>query len=215
MAVSMRHGSVGWYYGNDFNSSNALTQAQMELNATYIYKYLSEMGWTINAIAGMLGNMEVESSINPGRWQSDRVGGDSSGHGYGLVQWTPYTKYTEWVGDNADPSTMDNNLSRIIYELHNNIQWIGVGRYVGMSFEDFSKSTLPATELAKAFVLCYERPADQSEEHQAYRASLGQKWYTYLLGDNPNPTPTSRKKKNKFNFILFNNRRRKTWIKKH
>ena len=53
--------------------------------------------------------MQSESSINPGRWESDRVGGNPDAHGYGLVQWTPYTKYTNWVS--GDPSTMDNNIS--------------------------------------------------------------------------------------------------------
>jgi hypothetical protein len=67
--------------------------------------------------------METESSINPGRWQSDRVGGEAEGHGYSLVQWTPYTKYTEWCFQNGydDPSEMDSALARINYEVLNNI----------------------------------------------------------------------------------------------
>ena len=165
-------------------------------------------------MAGMLGNMEVESSINPGRWQSDRVGGSTEGHGYGLVQWTPYTKYTDWCSENhlVDPSTMDANIRRIIYEIENGIQWIGVGAYYGMSFDDFRKSTLDAGELAKAFVLCYERPADQSESHLNYRASLGEKWYKFLGGEYPDdPITPTKKKKHKFNFILFNSRKRKLY----
>ena len=201
--AKLRFGLYGTYIGDEFDSSSALTLDQMQVNAKYIYTYLAARGWTKNAIAGLLGNMQVESSINPGRWQSDRVGGDSSGHGYGLVQWTPYTIYTEWVS--GDPSTMDNNLSRIIYEIENNLQWIGVGDFAGMSFRDFSTSLLSPYELGRAFILCYERPADQSSEAQAYRGSLASSWFEYLSG--VNPTPTSKKKKKNFKFVLFNKRR--------
>lgn len=208
MSAISRIGQFGTYWGNTFDTSITLTQSQMETNALYIYRYLSSKGWTKNAIAGMLGNMQAESSINPGRWQSDRVGGDATGHGYGLVQWTPYTKYTEWCNQHLmnDPSTMDANLSRIVYEVTNSIQWIGVGAFSDMSFEDFSKSTLSPSELGKAFVLCYERPADQSESVQAFRGGLAQNWYEFLGGVTPiNP---SKKKRKKYNFILFNRRRR-------
>ena len=211
MAISLREGIFGEYYGNDFNSSGALTNEQMEVNASYLYRALLTKGFTVNAIGGILGNMEVESSINPGRWQSDRVGGDATGHGYGLVQWTPYTKYTNWctLNDYLDPSTMDSNIARIIYEIENGIQWIPAGDYSDMSFEDFRSSTLDSGTLAKAFILCYERPADQSVLQQNYRASLGNKWYKYLTGNDPvepsNPSSTSKKKG--FNFILFNRQR--------
>lgn len=65
MALSLRNGDYGEYWGNDFNSSNALNDEQMKINATYIYKALTEKGWSLNAIAGILGNMQSESSINP------------------------------------------------------------------------------------------------------------------------------------------------------
>lgn len=212
MAAILRSGIFGDYYGNTYDTSNALTQSQMETNAFYIYSYLKHEGWSENAISALLGNMQAESSINPGRWQSDRVGGDSSGHGYSLVQWTPYTKYTNWCSEKgySDPSEMDNALSRILYEVENDIQWIGVGSYSGMSFEEFATSELSVSELATAFLLCYERPADQSESVQNYRGSLAENWYKYLTGKDPSQPGggASHTKKNKYNFILFNRRRR-------
>lgn len=204
MSVILRNGTFGEYYGNDFNSSNPLILEQMKVNALYIYSYLTSKNWSINAIAGLLGNMQVESSINPGRWQSDRVLGDSEGHGYGLVQWTPYTKYTEWV--ESDPSTMDNNLSRIIYEIENNIQWIPRLSFSSMTFKDFSTSNLSPSLLARAFMLCYERPLDQSEEAQVTRGAIGDFWYTYLTGIAPSPPSVLNNKKKKFKFILFKRR---------
>lgn len=37
----------------------------MQVNARYIWAYLQAKGWTLNAVAGVLGNMQSESSINP------------------------------------------------------------------------------------------------------------------------------------------------------
>lgn len=207
-----RVGTYGKYYGNGFGASEQLSEDQMKVNANYVYAALSDRGWSKNAICGMLGNMQAESSINPGRWQSDDVGNTSLG--YGLVQWTPATKYITWCDstvDYTDPSEMDANLARILYEVEKGIQWIATGSY-GLSFKEFTTSNLPTGELAKAFLLNYERPADQSESVQAYRASNAEQWYKVVTGDGTSSgtdTETATKKKRKgFNFVLFNRRRR-------
>lgn len=203
MALTKRTGDYGEYWGNDYNSSTALTKAQMKVNATYIYASLSASGWTLNAICGMLGNMQTESSINPGRWQSNRVEGDPSGHGYGLVQWTPYTKYTNWARDRGyDPSTMDSNLDRINYEVDNHLQWISTSQYP-MTFEEFKNSTDSPYTLGLAFLRNYERPANPN---QAVRGKQAEYWYRYLSGVIP-PGP-DKEKKNHYKFVLFNRRRR-------
>ena len=51
--------------GNDYHSSNTLNMEQMKINATYIWNALGSQGWTLNAVAGMLGNMQSESALNP------------------------------------------------------------------------------------------------------------------------------------------------------
>ena len=105
----------------------------------------------------------------------------------GLVQWTPYTKYTEWV--TGDPSTMDNNLSRIIYELENNLQWIATSSY-NYSFKEFSQSEDTPYNLALAFLANYERPANPN---QPIRGTQAEFWYEFLGGIIP-----FSKKKNKW-----------------
>lgn len=65
MALIQRTGKYGTYWGNTYDSSQSLTLEQEKINATYIWNYLREQGWTLNAVAGMLGNMQSESSINP------------------------------------------------------------------------------------------------------------------------------------------------------
>ncbi len=215
MGVILRNGIFGDYYGNTFDSSNSLTQSQMNTNAFYIYSYLKHKGWSDNAIAGMLGNIQHESSMNPGRWEGDNVG---SGPGYGLVQWTPYTNYTDWCSSHnfSDPSEMDNNLARIIYELENGLQYYKTPGYPE-TFEEFTKSTKDPYYLACAFAWNYERSWVVLYGSEAEKEALRQKrgntansWYTYLTGQDPSQPSggASHTKKNKYNFILFNKRRR-------
>ena len=179
MAASIRLGKYGTYIGNTFNSSNYLTYNQMKINAVYIYKALKDKGWTLNAVAGMLGNMQRESTLNPGIWQNNDVG--NTNVGYGLVQWTPATKYINWLLPGSDASTMDNNISRILFELENNLQWISTQEYP-MSFEEFTKSTQRPEDLASVFLYNYER-AGVSAENERRENAL--KWYFYLIGNVP------------------------------
>lgn len=215
MSVIERTGTYGTYYGSPMGYSKACTSSQQQTNARYIYAYLSAKGWTINAVSAILGNMQAESSINPGRWQSNNVG---VGPAYGIVQWDPHSKYINWATSNgfSDYSTMDANLARIIWEVDNKQQWYGRLDWAGMSFKEFSQSTASVSYLAKGFLLCYERPADQSESVQNYRASLAESWYQFLTGvtppgpDEPDPpTPSIKWKRKKFNFLLFGANRRR------
>jgi hypothetical protein len=65
MSLEQRTGNFGTYWGNTYDSSNSLTMEQMKVNALYIWSALSNAGWTLNAVAGILGNMQSESAINP------------------------------------------------------------------------------------------------------------------------------------------------------
>ena len=202
MALTLRTGIYGQYWGNDYNSSNYMTQSQMEVNATYIYGALNTAGWTLNAICGTLGNMQAESNINPGMWEGNDVG---VGPGYGLVQWTPYTNYTNWAtGQGLDPSEMDSNLSRILYELQNNLQWIPTTTYP-MSFADFTISTQTPEYLASAFLKNYERAGVEVE---AQRQANARAWYTFLSGvtppgPGPGPGPTPTEDEQRFKWVLY------------
>lgn len=185
----------------DVTSGNFyLNRSQMQKNALYIYAYLRGMGWTLEAIAAMLGNMEAESTINPGIWQNLDQGNYNGG--FGLVQWTPATKYFDWCEENnLSPTDIDANLKRIIYEVENGLQWIPTAAH-GMTFQAFTQSTAAVGTLAKAFLLNYERPADQSAEVQAYRAELAEYWYSFLKDANITPS-INRKRKRKYKFVLF------------
>ena len=158
-------------------SSNAyLTVAQMTGNAQYILNYLMARGWSKEAVCAMLGNMQSESTINPGIWQ----GLDSSrvDLGYGLVQWTPSTKYTSWAtGRGYAIGDIDGQLERIIYEKENSIQWQQVT--TTMTFAQFSTSTASVETLAELFELNYEQHAGSA---QPARKTQARYWYNNLSG---------------------------------
>lgn len=164
-----------YYSGNRY-----LTHDEMKVNAVYIYDYLKQQGWTINAIAGLLGNMETESTMNPAIWQSLNVGNLSGG--YGLVQWTPATKFLDWASaNNLSPLEMNSNLLRIIYEVNNNIQWgnDGDGNHPPYSFLGFTKSTENPFTLGMNFLWYYERPLVKNQTNRGDQATF---WFTYLGG---------------------------------
>lgn len=73
---------------------------------------------------------------------------------------------------------MDNNISRILYEVENNIQWIATSTY-NYSFYEFTQSTDTPYNLALAFLANYERPADPNQPARGMQAEY---WYEYLGG---------------------------------
>lgn len=167
-----------------------LTREEMHQNAKYIWWYLSQRGWTANAVAGMLGNMEVESSINPYIWQNLDEGNFEGG--FGLVQWTPATKLTNWCSNNnLVYYEMDSQLLRIIWEQENeNGQFSSYGTEYDMTFTEFKNSTLTPYELGLIFLACYEKPANPN---QPTRGENAEYWYEYITSIEFEPTKKKKK----------------------
>lgn len=63
--------AVGDYItdGQVVAKNTILSEDEMKINARYIWQYLGSRGWTLNAVAGMLGNMQSESTISPNRYE--------------------------------------------------------------------------------------------------------------------------------------------------
>lgn len=159
------------------SNNRPLTRSEMLVNANHIVGVLTGKGWSKNAVAGMLGNMETESTINPGRWQSGIV---HPAQGYGLVQWTPSTNYTSWAEARGDDiGDINSQLDRIEYEVNNGLQWISSNAYP-MSFREFKTSTQSPEVLAQAFLINYERPENQN---QPARSTQARYWYNTTTGE--------------------------------
>lgn len=154
-----------------------LTNAEMAGNAQEVATFFLTQGWSRNAIAAMLGNMQGESGINPGIWENL----DPYNGGYGLTQWTPYTKLSTWA-TGLGYTWLDNGptqCKRIDYESLNNLQWfrndeLGIDPYI--TFTQFSVSTLPINTLTNYFLWFYEHPADPGPTTQATRQGYANYW---------------------------------------
>lgn len=171
---------MSWISGNFF-----LSQEQADQNAQLLWDYLSERGWTKEAVSGMLGNIMHESSVNPGIWESLNEGNLSGG--YGLTQWTPATKLFDWCG--TQNPTPEQELDRIDYEAENNIQWFEnpeVSPSVPpITFIQFKKSTLDVHTLATYFLYYYEHPANPHQE--VIRGDSAEHFYQILTGESCTP----------------------------
>lgn len=162
------------------HSSNSYLEwygSDMTDNAEYIYMYFTARGWTRNSICAMLGNMQRESTINPGLWQSLQSGNTSGG--YGLVQWTPATNLINWCNNNnLDYAQMDSQLARIMYELNNGLQWISTNAYPE-SFSEFTHSNASVDYLTRCFLANYERAGVSALNERLQHANY---WYNNLSG---------------------------------
>lgn len=168
---------------NNWVSSNAyLGTSDQQNNAICCWNWFGTNGWTLNAVAAMLGNMQTESTINPGIWESLTV--DTS-RGFGLVQWTPATKIIEWA-----PTTYqqgNTQCARIDYETtQGSLQWFSNSAAPitspPITFAEFKVSTLDVATLANYFLWYYEHPANVNQPNRATQAET---WYSYLLGREP------------------------------
>lgn len=188
---------MGWIQGNRY-----LTRSEMENNASIVRNYLTSKGWTLNAISGLLGNMQSESTINPGIWQN--LNENNLSGGFGLVQWTPATNFTGWADSLGLAWTDGDAQLRWIDEQTASFgQWIPTTNYP-LSFNDFKTSTETPETLASAFLKNFERAGVEVE---AQRRSQAKEWYSFL-SSGTTPSPYTGKKRKKFNFILFNKQRR-------
>ena len=138
-----------------FSSNVALPLHQSFINAHYIFMYLKSKGWSDNAIFGMLGNMEDESYINPGKWQDFP---SNPPEGYGLVQWDPATYYTSGSFAGTNPGSIKNQLDQIVDDVTNGQMWMSNLHSPQMSFETYTTSNLSPESLSEYFARCYERP---------------------------------------------------------
>ena len=180
-----------------------LSEAESLNNAQMVVNHFKNTDWSKEALAAMCGNMRHESSINPNMYE---YGYDwSQDRGFGLVQWTPRSKYWNWaVSMGLDPYLGDSQLARIDFEVDNNIQWIPRDSYGDMTFAQFRTNSGGWTVeyLTEAFTWGYERPATiPGNESMPGRKAFALRCFNELdwtgTGggpiDPPNPVPSDKK----------------------
>lgn len=173
--------------------------------AKYIWNYfLSKLNNNEFGVSGLMGNLKAESGLIPYRLQGDFTNGyqtsknytakvDSgeiskydfmhnapNGGGYGLAQWTFYTRkenlYNMWKNGNYS--------SIGCIELACDFLWYELSQGYTSVLEVLKNAT--SIKEASDYVLHnFERPADQSASVEAVRESLGKSIYNTYSGTAP------------------------------
>ncbi|WP_270324287.1 phage tail spike protein [Lactococcus petauri] len=162
-----------------------------EKNAWIVWQFLKSKGYTEQAAAGILGNMDQESGVMP---DTDQIGGPA----YGLVQWDgsayPLVPPATWNGREYVQNLMraagisgDYKIAKTQSQL---LEWCMFnGQYIASSSYPYSvaqfKGLTNISTATTAFEANFERPAVTHPE----RVQLAIKWYNKLHGLKP-PTPS-------------------------
>lgn len=199
-----------------------LNQSEMENNATIIINYYRSIGIEDRTIAGILGNMQAESTLSP--ILNERGGGG----GYGLVQWTPKSDLINACSTlGLSPYTSGDVQIQVVKEEISGPssvrQWYTTSAFIsnyynsgatsdmiGITGDEFLNNTMNWTpeKLAIMFMAGYERPSYLPLiNHYLQRQQNARNWFNFMSGLTP-PTPIYSKKKKGYNFVLFNRRRR-------
>ena len=143
--------------------------ATQEQTAKQIWDYLISKGWTKESVAALLGNMQSESGIIADRWESDIIGNLRGG--YGLVQWTPASKYIDWATANGlIYQEVISQCKRLEWEVQNEQQF----SHPTITFKQFTESQQTPEVLADIFIRYYERPGNPN---QPIRQTQARYWY--------------------------------------
>lgn len=198
----MTTGTLQWITGYQ----KWLSEAQSLNNAQLVAYHFAGTDWTKESIAAMVGNMRHESSINPDMYE---YGYDwSADRGYGLVQWTPRSKYWNWaVGRGLDPRHGNSQLARIDYEVDNNIQWIATAAVDYLTFAEFRSNARgwSVAQLTEAFTWGYERPNRAAgEASMPGRKAFASRCLNELdwTGTGGGVTPPNQREKDPFTIML-------------
>lgn len=145
-------------------NNRSLTESEQQLNARYIWQYLGSKrddkeGWSLNAVAALLGNMQAESSINPGRYEAYTYNKNSS----------------LWLGPNPTQSEITTWL-----EKYKNAK----GRYPGFGLTQWTSTGATSWSQHKLVSWCSNNnldPADIDSQLKRieWEAENGQQWYGF------------------------------------
>lgn len=160
----------------------ALTADEKYDNAILTYYALVHMGFTDEAAAGVMGNIQAEGDFNPGQWEHGFNMAPSSG--YGMFQYTPSTKYTDYATimgvDINDPD--QNGPSQVQWLDDHPSQWKASA--AGYSYDAYKQLT-DERAAAIAWMLYWERPASTTPAQQRARANNASYWLNEIQNNFP------------------------------
>lgn len=185
------------WISKETNQFGVMSASEEENNVNLMFNLLGSL-MTVNAFAGLAGNVQWESHFNPTQWQGSYQVGDMDA-GFGLVQWTPASKIFSALGG----SVRDGNAQTMaIYNLTAN-DWLPTS-IAPQTWEEFKTFTGTPEQAALIFLKNYERAGD---EHLLERQQYARHWFDYFQGKEPGPGPGPEPGETKRMKIMFYMRR--------
>ena len=178
---------TGWGY--------AQGSVEADENALEICNILRARGWSDNAIAGVLGNMQHEGVMNPWQWEGDTPLASTdiwdiehAAKGYGLTQFTPSGKYinspyaqaTAGYGpkfSDTQGSTLDGASQVVFVDEHADYYPTS---YFPISYAQFKVFTGTPAQAAEIWWRNYERSA--APTFPTIRATSADYYYNLITG---------------------------------
>lgn len=145
---------------------------------------------TRQAASGIVGNFTYESGLNTGQWEHGY--NMDPAYGFGLGQWTPSTKYTNWLTTDTIEERVNGD-NQIDFLLEKIDQWstyyvdmeTGYSSYYDVTvpifptMADYLRSTEDPETLAVAWMVYWER-GDAQSAHFDERKEYARYWYDNL-----------------------------------
>ncbi|MBO6177836.1 MAG: N-acetylmuramoyl-L-alanine amidase [Selenomonadaceae bacterium] len=174
------------------------TSQKKELPEIKIWRFFKEKGLNDCAVAGIMGNLYAESGLIPTNLQNSfesSLGVNDEGYtasvddgsysferfindgaGFGLAQWTYYTR-------KAGLYEFAKHTGRSIGDLDMQLEylWDELQKYEDLMGK--LRNAKSVREASDAFLLDFERPADQGEGQKSYRAEFADEFYEKYASD--------------------------------
>ncbi len=151
-------------------------------NAKIAFQYFIGRGLTPNQSAGIVGNLQAESGVNPDIQERNPRGNGRGG--YGIAQWTGGRRVA--IENYARDTGQD--LKSLQFQL--DYLWDQeLMKGYKTTVLDPIKASSTIRQSSDIFLHDFEKPFDQSERVEVYRASLGQKVYDLFAAESGNIVP--------------------------
>lgn len=202
--------TLDWMHAEvDYDPVNVLPANYKENNARIIYGIFSALGWYLEPICGMLGNMENEGNLQPGQCENNRglplydpntgiptnpyyLPNMSENYGLGLCGWTSWNIPQENIVlktaiDQGKPWYDGNMQCNLVAQADTMGYWNPdpTKGYPG-TFDQYKTNSYNRSveDLASTFLWAYEHPYEP-DAHEDRRRADARKWYNYLQNAGP------------------------------
>lgn len=145
-----------------------INENQAREHAMLIWEKLKKNGWSRQAAAGILANMDLLSGLNPKK---------RSEKGAGLLQLEDSLNLRNWYKqNNLEPLGGNDQIERLFYEKDNSLKWKKDSRYP-LSFTEYSTVEFKPSYTAMTFAHNY---LDKMPQDPIRLQNLAETWYQYL-----------------------------------